>query len=39
MSTQDLSKMGSARVSIKTLGGVNCVLKQGASEVESVLAQ
>ncbi|MEZ9064892.1 MULTISPECIES: phosphotransferase family protein [unclassified Vibrio] len=34
MSTQDLSKMGSARVSIKTLGGVNCVLKQGASEVE-----
>ncbi|EPY1013277.1 choline kinase [Vibrio vulnificus] len=34
MSTQDLSKMGSARVSIETLGGANCVLKQGASEVE-----
>ncbi|KAB2114765.1 phosphotransferase family protein [Vibrio alginolyticus] len=34
MSTLELSKMGSARVSIKTLCGVNCVLKQGASEVE-----
>ncbi|WP_070971225.1 phosphotransferase family protein [Vibrio sonorensis] len=34
MSRQDLSKMGSARVSVETLGGVNCVLKQGASEVE-----
>ncbi|EIZ0312423.1 phosphotransferase family protein [Vibrio parahaemolyticus] len=34
MSTQDLSKMGAARVSIETLGGVNCVHKEGASEVE-----
>ncbi|HHY0417530.1 TPA: phosphotransferase family protein [Vibrio parahaemolyticus] len=34
MSTQDLSKMGSARVSIETLGGVDCVLKHGASKVE-----
>ncbi|TFH89220.1 phosphotransferase family protein [Vibrio ouci] len=34
MSTQDLSKMGAARVSIETVGGINCVRKEGASEVE-----
>ena len=34
MTTQDLSKMGSARVSVEILDGVECVLKQGASKVE-----
>ncbi|MEJ3630482.1 choline kinase [Vibrio vulnificus] len=34
MSTQNLSRMGSARVSVETLDGIDCVLKQGASEVE-----
>ncbi|CAE6901535.1 thiamine kinase activity [Vibrio sp. B1ASS3] len=34
MTTQDLSKMGSARVSVEILDGVECVLKQGASKIE-----
>ncbi|NAZ48249.1 choline kinase [Vibrio toranzoniae] len=34
MTTQDLSKMGSARVSVEMLDGIDCVLKQGASKVE-----
>lgn len=34
MSTQDLSKMGAARVFIETLDGINCVLKKDASKVE-----
>lgn len=34
MSKQDISQMGSARVSIEVLEGVDCVLKQGASDVE-----
>ncbi len=34
MSTQNLAKMGHARVSIESLNGVDCVLKQGASAVE-----
>ncbi|USD42844.1 choline kinase [Vibrio sp. SCSIO 43135] len=34
MGTQDLSKMGAARVSIESIDGVDCVLKQGASPVE-----
>jgi thiamine kinase-like enzyme len=34
MLVKDLSKMGNARVSVEVLDGINCVLKQGASDVE-----
>ncbi|NIY92113.1 phosphotransferase family protein [Vibrio diazotrophicus] len=34
MLAKDLSKMGNARVSVEVLDGINCVLKQDASEVE-----
>ncbi|MGF1752157.1 aminoglycoside phosphotransferase family protein [Vibrio makurazakiensis] len=34
MTTQDLSKMGEARVSVELLDGLKCILKQGASDVE-----
>lgn len=34
MTTEDLSRMGSAKVSIETLNGVDCILKQNASQIE-----
>ena len=39
MSDEDLSKMGSAKVSLVELDGTTCVRKQGASEVESAFYQ